>query len=230
MKIKKITGKISQITDLSKTAKEIEIDLSESIDFLAGSFINVFININGEKIRRAYSISSASPDNKSITIAVRLSPNGTMTPLFWNKNMIGEIIEIMGPLGLNTVDKMKQEKIYLFAFGIGAGVVKSIADHFSKTKELTIVTGSKSEDEILYREYFDNLAKKFKNVSIKYVVSGELENPKLLKGYVQNHIDMFDFNNSDIYVCGQEKACNDLVERIKLMKPSGCGFFIEGFH
>ncbi|HAS80927.1 MAG: Oxidoreductase FAD/NAD(P)-binding domain protein [Candidatus Nomurabacteria bacterium GW2011_GWE1_32_28] len=233
MNIKKITGKINNVVDLSKTAKEISINLSEPIDFISGSFMNVFIDINGEKVRRAYSISSSSLENKNITFTIRLSPVGLLTPLFWKKDMIGEDIEMMGPLGLNTVDKMKQDKIYLFAFGVGAGVVKSIASYFfnqKNIKSLTILTGSKSEDEILYKDYFNSLSLGSGNVFVDHIVSRTREGSTIKKGYIQDYINEFDFNNSDVYVCGKEKACNDLVEKIKLMNPSDCNYFIEGFH
>lgn len=233
MIIKKITGEIFKVIDLSSTAKEVHVHLSENIDFLPGSFLNVFLNIDGEIIRRAYSISSSELEHNNITFTIRLSPNGIMTPYIWNNNIIGKKVDIMGPLGLNTVDKMNHKKIYLFAFGVGVGVVKSIADHFSnykKVDQLTIITGSRSEDEILYKEYFESLSKKHSNVSILNVVSQVNEGSTIPKGYIQDYISDFDFNNSDVYVCGQEKACNDLVGKVNILNPVDCSLFVEGFH
>ena len=233
MIIKKFKGEIKSIIDLSKTAKEIKIALSEPIDFEPGCFVNLFLDIGNEKVRRAYSISSPSNDRDNITLTIRLSPNGLLTPIFWNKNMTGTHIELMGPLGLNTVDKMKLNKVYLFAFGVGTGVVKSIADHFSKVEKLeklVIITGSRSEDEILYKEYFNSLAENSDKISVMRVVSKLPEGSNIPRGYIQDHIDGLDFNNSDVYVCGQEKACNDLITKIKSTNPNGCNYFIEGFH
>lgn len=233
MSIKKFSGQITQIKDLSKTAKEISIKLSEPIDFWPGSFMNIFVDNNGEKLRRAYSISSSLTDRDNITFSIRLSPSGTMTPLFWQQDMTGKMIDLMGPLGLNTADKMVHKKIYLFAFGVGVGVVKSIADYFAnikKVEHLTIYTGSRTEDEILYKEYFDNLVKSASNISVKYVVSAPLEGSTFPKGYIQDFISDLDFDNSDIYVCGQEKACNDLISKVKGMVPKNYSLFIEAFH
>lgn len=231
MNIKKFTGKIIRVTDISPTAKEITIKLSEPLNFMAGSFVNVFMDIDGQKVRRAYSISSAPEERGFITLTIRLTPDGTMTPLFWKQDMVGQELELMGPLGLNTADKMKNKKIYLFAFGVGAGVVKSLAGYFvDLDKEIVIVTGSRNEDEILYKDYFDGLAAKSKRVSVRHVVSKPKQESTLLKGYIQDHLDGFDFNNSDVYVCGQEAACNDLVSKIKLTEPTNCSFLIEGFH
>ena len=233
MNIKRTSGTIKKITDLSPTAKEILITLDTPLDFTAGSFVNVFMNINGEKVRRAYSISSNDTEQQSITIAMRLSPEGKMSPLFWKNNLVGEKLEIMGPLGLNTAEKMHHEKIYLFAFGVGAGVVKSLAGHFSKSdriREIVIMTGSRSEEEILYKDYFDDLANKKEKVKVSYLISKPKELSSFKKGYLQDNIEDFDFNESDVYVCGQEAACNELVEKIKDTNPTDCDFFIEGFH
>lgn len=233
MNIKKVTGEIINIIDISKTAKEIKIKLSEPIDFISGSFVNLFMDINGEKIRRAYSISSPENIKDNITLTIRLSPSGTMTPFFWNNEMLGRHVELMGPLGLNTVDKMHSNKVFLFAFGVGGGVVKSISDYFTnikKVEKLIIMTGSRSEDEILYKDYFNGLANKSKDISILHVVSKVEEGSNIPKGYIQDHIDGLDFNNSDIYVCGQEVACNDLINKIKLTNHINCNFFVEGFH
>ena len=42
--IKKFSGIITAVTDLSPTAREVTIQPSEPIDFVAGSFVNVFIS------------------------------------------------------------------------------------------------------------------------------------------------------------------------------------------
>ena len=111
--------------------------------------------------------------------------------------------------------------------------MKSLADYFAnikKVKSLIIYTGSKFEDEVLYKEYFDGLAKKSKNIKTKYIVSNPNEESSFPKGYIQNYIDDLDFNNSDVYVCGQEVACHDLIEKVKSKNPTDCEFFVEAFH
>lgn len=233
MIIKKTTGEITEINDLTKTAKEIKISLSEPVEFIAGHFVNVFIEIDGEKVRRAYSISSSDSESGKISLAIRLSPQGKMTPLFWSKSLVGEKIDLMGPLGLNSAEKMKHEKIFLFAFGIGAGVVRSLAEHFKNSdqvKELIIVTGSRFQDEIVYKEYFDSLATENSKVKVIHVVSRPLEDSSFKKGYIQDNIENYSFNNSDVYICGQNSACEALVEKIKTKNPQDYSLFIEAFH
>lgn len=231
--IKKLTGLITVVTDLSSTARDVTIKLSEPMDFIAGSFVNLFIEKAGVKLRRAFSIASSDKNRNEITLAIRLNPAGAVTPLFWQPDIVGTNIELMGPLGLNTADKMTKDKVFLFGFGIGAGVVKSLADHFvekENIKSLVIMTGSRSVDEVLYENYFDSVAKEHPHVSIKYVTAKESSSAKYLVGYIQHHLVNYNFDNSDVYVCGQVVACDGLVATVKQQSPSNCTFLVEGFH
>ena len=233
MPIKRLSATITAFKDLSPTAREVTLTLSETMPFIAGSFVNVFMEHEGEVLRRAFSISSFDSNFNEINLSIRLNPEGAMTPLFWKEDIVGTKVDLMGPLGLNTADKMQKDKIFLFGFGVGAGVMKSLAEYFAKKDNistLTIVTGSRTELEILHKDFFDTLQAEYVPVTVKYVVSKPENNSPHKSGYIQEHINDLDFNNSDIYVCGQEAVCDYLVERVKDLDPKECTYFIEGFH
>lgn len=231
--IKKITGVVTSYKDLSPTARDVTITLREPLIFEAGSFVNIFILHEGAVLRRAFSISASDTTTNSITVSVRLNPKGMVTPLFWADTIIGMVVSVMGPLGLNTADKMYSDRIFLFGYGIGAGVVKSLATHFAHTypnKEIFIMTGNRSPQEILHRDYFDLLTKNHPRIQVKYVVSDTAIPSPYPTGYIQDHISNIDFSNADVYVCGQEIACQSLVATVRKSNPVNCTFFIEGFH
>lgn len=232
MKITKTTGVVRGIYDLSPSAREVLIELADELDIVAGCFINLFIEINAEKIRRAYSISSDPKEKKNITLSIRKSPNGAMSPLFWNESIIGTSFEVIGPLGVNTADKMIKDKWYLVAFGIGVSVINSLllgALSNPIIKEIYILTGSRNESEVLYKDIF-NIHYSDKIISVKNIISDPLDKKYKYIGYIQNHIQEYDFNNADIYICGMEKACDELEEKIKEKGCEHSEFFIEGFH
>lgn len=232
MSIIQTTGVITNMVDLSPTAREYTITPATPFTFNAGAFVNLFVEDSGEVIRRAYSITSSDTDQHTFTIAIRHTLGGRLTPLFWKEDFLGRTIGLMGPLGLNTVDKMHQSSTYLFGFGVGAGVVKSIADAIARREnqtQLTIVTGNRTIEEILYKEYFDHLANGHNNISVTYVVSDKNQTIYPV-GYIQDHIAGFDFNNADVYMCGQGVACQALKATVKATNPSDCQLFIEDFH
>jgi len=231
--IKKIPATITAVRDLSETAREVELTLSEPLEFLAGCFVNVFVPHEEKVSRRAYSISSSDKDSNMFTLTIRRSLNGEVSPLFWREDIVGTEVEVMGPLGLNTADKMLNHKVFLFGFGVGAGVVKSLAEHFvgdDNVTELVVMTGSRTDAEVIYQDWFDALADKYPKLKVTYVVTDPTENSPYPKGFIQDHITQYDFNQADVYVCGQEVACNGLQEKVKSFQPVDCKFFVEAFH
>lgn len=232
MSIIQTTGIITKVIDLSPTAREYTITPAVPFLFEAGAFVNIFLEDKEEVIRRAFSISSSSSDQSQFTLSIRHTPDGRLTPLLWDKDFTGQTIKLMGPLGLNTADKMRSKKTFLFGYGVGAGVVKSLADTFVRRQNqesLTIMTGNRTIEEILHKDYFDQLAKDNEKVSVTYVVSDKSQNI-YPTGYIQENIAEYNFDNSDIYMCGQGVACQALEKAIRAKSPKNCIFFIEDFH
>lgn len=231
MTIHKSTATVTKLTDLSPTAREVTLALSIPLGFVPGAFINIFIEKDGTVLRRAYSIASSDASQDEVTIAVRRVPGGAVGELFWDNTMLGKTFEIMGPLGLNTLDKMDQKRVFLCGFGIGAGVVKSLAlslRNDASRKAVTILTGSKTEEEVLFEDIFKKLAREDARFNFMPVVSRDTT--KHRKGYIQDNIGAYDFTDADVFICGQEAACNELAEKIKATGASNTCFFIEGFH
>ena len=229
-----IKTKISKIKDLSPTAREITFHLKEDFDFKAGQFINLFEEINGERIRRAYSLSSDPKNKKEITISVRKKKDGFLSKTFWDNDILEKEFQIMGPLGKNTSDKITHSKVFLFGFGIGVSVIKSVLSdllHHDNIKEIYLATGSFNEEEIIYKNLFEEMKEKFpkKLIKTKYILSNSIDENYPYIGYIQKYIDDFDFNNSDIYICGQNIACKSLKKEIKEKNPNDFNFIIESF-
>ena len=229
--IQQLNATVSKVRDLSPTAREYTFLPEHPLPFIAGAFVNVFVDHDGKTIRRAFSISSSDKESEKLTVSIRLSPDGELTPLLWDEDFTGQTVRLMGPLGLNTAEKMKAKRIFLFGFGVGAGVVKSLTEHMlhkPDLESLTVVTGNRSTNEILHKEYFDEIAKNPKT-SVQYVVSDQNQS-EYPKGYIQEHIAKYDFSNADVYICGQKVACDALESSIKSVKPQDCRFFVEDFH
>ncbi len=230
--IKQITGTITKVDDLSPTAREYTITPHEPLSFIAGAFINLFVEHNGKTIRRAFSISSSDQYHDTFTLSIRLNPQGELTPLLWDMDLTDTTVKIMGPLGLNTADKMQSKRVFLFGFGVGAGVVKSLTDHVASRydiESLTVMTGNRSVEEILHKDYFDQIVEENKKVTVNYVVSDKNQT-KYRSGYIQDHVAGYDFSNADIYMCGQGIACTTLETTIRASDPVNCNFFVEDFH
>ena len=235
MNIIKTKGKIIGVKDMSVTAREITIHVDQVLDVVPGCFINIFMDIEGKKVRRAYSISSDYKNNQEVQIAVRRKDTGAMSPRFWRNDIVGSELEIMGPIGKNTIDKMHNKKVFLVGYGIGVSVIKAVAIGLKDREEIEevhIVTGSRDENDILYKDFFDDIASKDARFTVRYVLAQSDDTQYPYIGFAQEFIDDYDFDGADVYVCGQEVACNGLIEKVKNLTNGGesVNFFVEAFH
>lgn len=225
---------ITGFTDLSESAREIQLQLPSPFPFMPGAFVNVFFTVDDTKVRRAFSISSDNADETHITLSIRKTPGGLAGEFFWKENIIGTEVEIQGPLGLNTADKIHHTKVFLFGFGIGVSVIKALVHHLVRNKtvrSIDIITGSRDENDVMYKEFFQDVAQKNPHITYTYIVSRPFPHtPAERTGHIQDHIENLQFDNSDVYACGQGKACDDLITKIKTTKPNDCTFFMEAFH
>jgi NAD(P)H-flavin reductase len=122
----------------------------------------------------------------------------------------------MGPLGLNTADKITRPRVFLFAFGIGVSVVKGLVHHLlaqAGTEEVIIVTGSRTEEEILYKDFFESIAREDARVSTRFVLSRPMNESYPYAGYLHEHIADYDFTNATVYICGSTGACARMASR-----------------
>lgn len=232
MKIQTYSAKIKKIEEISPTVREVTFELDKEIEFKPGSFVNVFVPFEGQEVRRAYSICSDSKNKKEVSISLRNMRFGKISPLFWEKEIQEKEFKIVGPLGINTSDKITKNKVFLFSFGVGVSVIKGLLFDLLNREtvdSITLFTGNRDEKENLYKEYFEELAQKNKKLKFVSVLSQPNDLSFKNKGYIQDFIGDEDFNNSDIYVCGPTKACDSLVETINIKKPTDCLVMSEKF-
>jgi NAD(P)H-flavin reductase len=232
MIIKRMNAVVEKVTDLSKTAREITLTLPESLDFLPGAFVNVFVEKDGKNHRRAYSISSDYRNQQEITLSIRRTDTPTsVSPVFWEPGVESLPLTIMGPLGLNTGDKILFPRVFVFAFGIGVSVAKGLIDYLMAREDIEqiyVVTGSRTEEEILYKEFFEEKVQQDSRVSLRFVVSkpGDVTYP--YAGHLHDYIDDFNFSNATVYMCGSTQACESLKSAIETRFTSP-QFLIEAF-
>lgn len=232
MSIRVLPAHISRIADLSPTAREVVLTLPEPLGFTAGAFVNVFMENHGKKDRRAYSISSSPTKQSEIALSIRKGSEAGMSERFWDADIGSVPLEIMGPLGHHTADKITHSRVFLFAFGIGISPLKGILHELlerSGVTEIHIYTASKTEDEILYREFLENVCANDARVTCTFVVSSPVSNTYPYPGYITDYIKDCSFADSTVYICGRVGACTALQEAIEAQSPKPPEFLVEDF-
>lgn len=216
---------IKEIVKETSSAVSILFDIPEDLkkfySFTAGQYVTIRTTVNGEELRRAYSICS-SEKSGDVKIAVKAIENGVFSNYAYNSLNAGDKIEVAPPEGnfvLNT--NSSQFKNYL-AFAAGSGItpvlsmIKTVLENEPKST-FTLIYGNKTAETTIFKNELDALAKKFiARFNIKYAFTQE-EKSGTISGRIDkkatNYIVREKFNHlnfDDVFICGPEEMINEV--------------------
>lgn len=199
--------------------------------FKAGQFC--FLRLNKDKLyaRHPFTISS-SPKEDELSFTVKLTGRFTRA---LSELKRGEEIIIDGPFGIFTIEDYDKDLVFI-AGGVGiAPFMSIIKDKIKddKTQNIVLLYGSKTKDDIIYKEQLDNIRKDwFKKV---YILSDNHSFSKTY-GYEAGHVDeeiikkyVKNINNSLFYICGPEPMKNSIQKLLKELGIKNKNIIIEDF-
>ncbi len=203
--------------DTVSIAFEIPTELTNDYQFVSGQYITIRKIIDGEELRRSYSI-CATPQDGELRVAVKRVEDGRFSSWATADLKIGETLDVMTPSGhFQLVPEISATKNYaLFAAGSGITPIISIAKTIlmhEPMSTVTLVYGNKGFSSIIFREELEALKNKFINrFQLIHVLSRESLGNPLQKGRIDKdkveligrtllrgeHIDA-------VYSCGPEE-------------------------
>lgn len=201
---------------------EIPQELKSDYAFLPGQYLTLKSIIQGEDIRRSYSLCS-SPLEGEWRVAVKQVEEGKFSSFLNNSLKIGDQLDVMTPTGHFKLETaVSNEKSYVF-FAAGSGVtpVMSMIKTVLKEEPLSDITffyGNKSFATIIFREEIEALKNEYMDrLRVIHVLSRESLGNKIQKGRIDNEkcealYDAF-LKNSEVagvYVCGPEEMIHSV--------------------
>jgi len=216
---------------------EIPEDLTSSYRFKAGQYLTLKQVINGEEIRRAYSICTA-PKEENIGVSVKKVEGGKMSTYLNEIAEEGEKMEVMVPEGNFILVPKEEEQRHHYFFAAGSGItpvmsmVKTVLEDEPKST-IHLMYGCRNEDHIIFNKELDQLANDYSGqFNITYILSqpkkgkadgvlgilgkkktlwnglvGRIDSEKVAK-FVQEHIPVA--SNAHYYICGPGNMIDDV--------------------
>ncbi|MBW0178943.1 1,2-phenylacetyl-CoA epoxidase subunit PaaE [Sediminibacterium sp.] len=151
--------------DCVSIAFEVPASLQEQFQFIQGQHLTLRTTINGEEIRRSYSICSSPLDNE-LRVAVKKVAQGIFSSYANDHLKKGDSLDVMPPMGkFYTPLKGDQKKNYVgFAAGSGITPLLSIIKTTlvtEPTSSFTLVYGNRNRPSIIFREALEALKNKY---------------------------------------------------------------------
>ena len=211
-KLHKFDSEVLDVKDISQDTKHIIIKVPSDFDFYPGQFISLLLTINGEELRRPYSIAS-KPEKGKLELCIKVLPDGKATPTI-GKFQKGDKIKVMGPMGTFYMkDQSLAKPIIFISTGTGVAPFRSIITHLLEhnfNKPITLITGYRFEANALYEDEFKDLEREHSNFKYDRICSREGER----KGYVQILIDENFKEDADYYICGLKDMVNSVKDHL----------------
>ncbi|MBB4119752.1 ring-1,2-phenylacetyl-CoA epoxidase subunit PaaE [Mesonia hippocampi] len=206
-----------ETSDCSVITFDVPEALQQEFAFRQGQHLNLRKIINGQDVRRSYSLCS-SPLENVWKVAVKQIPTGIFSTYVNEELQAGDQLSVMKPGGSFGVEtNTEKSKNYLF-FAAGSGitpVLSMIKTHLASEPKATckLFYVNKTAKSIIFKEELEQLRNKyFGRLEIYYFLTKEKRDIDLFNGrfddekmqvLTQNFIDIPD--TDDVFLCGPEE-------------------------
>lgn len=210
---------VKNITRETEKSVSISFNLPETLKdeflFKAGQYITLKTQINGNDVRRDYSL-CVSPKSGELKVAVKEVSDGTFSAYANNTLKVGDTIEVGEPKGrfIFEPNDKKTKNIALFAAGSGITPIMSIIKCALEEEihsKVILVYGNKSTKDTMFLNELLELQHQYSDrFSIQFVFSQTDEDDAIfgrIEKSTVNYVIKNKHKNIDVdafYLCGPE--------------------------
>lgn len=201
--------------------------LRERFSFTQGQHLTLRATVNGQDLRRSYSICSAVGDDE-LRIAIKRTAGGQFST--WANDTLkpGVSIDVMPPMGHFhlPLDPAGARRYLAFAAGSGITPILSILKTTLQREprsSFTLVYGNRSTSSVIFREELAELKDVYpERLNLVYVMSREQQDIALFNGRIDrtkcddlfaSWIEVADHDAA--FICGPEQMMRDVSDALQ---------------
>lgn len=210
-------GNVKQETrDTIVVTFDVPSALQDTFQYQQGQHLTLRSEINGEDLRRSYSICSAVQD-RQLRVAIKRTPGGAFST--WANDTLkpGFSLQVMPPMGHFNLPLAADNRKHYLAFAAGSGITPMLS--IIKTTLLTepgsrftLVYGNRASSSVIFKEELTDLKDTYlERFNVVYVMSREQQDIELFNGRItREKCDQFfaswiDLDDVDAaFICGPE--------------------------
>lgn len=171
LKVKEIRR---ETPDAVSVAFDVPAILQIPYQYKQGQYITLKLKINGEELRRSYSLCSSPHSETEWRVAIK-EVNGGKVSTYINRELkVGDVLEVMTPMGsfYTPLNGGAKKNYVLFAGGSGITPMLSILKstlYVEKQSSITLIYANRNEDSTLFKAELDALASAHSQLKVVYV-------------------------------------------------------------
>lgn len=200
--------------DCVSIAFDVPETLKTEFEFIQGQNITIKKIINGEEIRRSYSICT-SPFENELRVAVKQMSNGIFSTYANTALKKGDMLEVLPPTGrfFTSLSPHQQKNYIAFAAGSGITPILSIIKttlSIEPKSSFTLIFGNSNRASIIFKEALEAIKDKYmERFILHHILSKEHIDTPINYGRIDNakckqifstllQLDRFD----EYFICG----------------------------
>ena len=231
-----------ETADCVSVAFAIPDSFREEFRWRQGQNITLRTRINGEEIRRSYSICSSPLDNQ-LRVAIKKVPGGVFSTYANEQLQKGHVIDVLPPSGKFYTELLPENRKRYLAFAAGSGITPILS--LIKTtlavepgSHFTLVYGNRHRGSILFREELEGLKNRYMDrLSLLHILSREQMDNPLNQGRIDTgkcgelcprliDLGMVD----EVFLCGPEEMIFMLKDWLEQQGVEARKIHFELFH
>ncbi|MBX3042228.1 MAG: 2Fe-2S iron-sulfur cluster binding domain-containing protein [Candidatus Kapabacteria bacterium] len=162
----KVSDLVRETIDTLTITFDVPSEIKSEFAYKHGQYITVKVPVNGSENRRAYSICTSPVTDNKLSITVKKVDDGIVSRYINETLKIGDMLEIMPPLGNFTIDLNPESSNSYFLIGAGSGItplmsiLKTILAVESNSK-VYLLYQNRTEESIIFAGQLSELSQKY---------------------------------------------------------------------
>ena len=183
--------RVAEVRPLTESSVEVTFEvpeeLAEQYDYSAGQYLALRATIDGEEVRRSYSI-CRPPGGGRISVAIKRDLGGMFSNWANDTLQAGQTIDVMTPQGTFTskLDELEGKQVVGIAAGSGITPVITMAHRVleqSKTARFDLLYTNKSSLDVMFVEELAELKDRYPDrLALHHVLSREQRSAPIMSG------------------------------------------------
>lgn len=217
---------IEEIKRISPTTQTfiLKIESEEPFTFKAGQFITMDLPIGEKRLDRwrSYSISSAPSVDNRLELCIVEVENGKASRYLFHEAQVGTELKIKGPGGTFYLPEVLKKPSVFICTGTGVAPFTSMLIDLKRRsafdQPIHLIFGTRTEDGILYRAFFEELAASEPKFTYDICLSRADESWKGHRGYVHALYEQVYASQADqvnYYLCGWSNMVDQAIDILK---------------
>jgi len=238
----KVSDVRKETADCVSVAFEVPSSLKEEYKFIQGQYLTLKLFVNGEEVRRSYSVCSGVHENE-LRVAIKRVKGGKGSNFINDNFKIGQEIEVMTPMGgfHSPMNAQHKKNYVLFAGGSGitpmTSIIKTVL-HDEPNSTIQLFYGNLNEEAAIFRSQLNELAdKNSSRFKINYILDkprqpiDELFIGMMTEEKIKKLVNKFVDQKSDheFFICGPTSMMDNARKVLESLSIEKSRIHIEYF-